>query len=245
MKPSCYDRSGFLKGLAISTVLAAAPVMTLVLAAPPAPAPADGVRFIGAEQCKNCHKAEKAGNQYGKWTEMKHAKAYERLASEEAKKTGKEKGVDDPQKSDKCLKCHVTAFGKPPELLGKKFDIKQGVQCESCHGPGEKHFKARFAAAQDAEEGAEKEYEAVPEDEITALPPIDTCLQCHNSDSPSFKGLCATEIFKEIMHLDPRKKRKPDEIESLRKKWAMKLEEAKSGCGGPEKCEECKKAGVK
>ncbi len=67
-------------------------------------------KYIGAEKCKNCHQAKKAGNQFAKWKEQKHAKAFETLASDAAKKLGKERGVDDPQKSPKCLKCHEKKY---------------------------------------------------------------------------------------------------------------------------------------
>ncbi len=215
-------------------LLAAAPVMTLVMAgpapAPPAPVPADGNRYIGAEQCKNCHKSEKAGNQYEKWTKSKHANAFAVLAGDDAKKVAKEAGIADPQTNDACVKCHVTAFGAKPEHLGKKFDPKQGVQCESCHGPGEKHFKARFAAAQEAEEGAEKEYEPVPEDEIVARPGKSACLACHNKDAPTFKGFCFKKRYEEIGHPDPHKKRTEAELTAM-----------KCDCGDDEKCR-CKEA---
>src|SRR5690349_12825888 len=121
----------------------------------PKPAAPAVNHYIGAEKCKSCHQADAAGNQYSKWHGTEHAKAYERLASVEAKEAGKKRGVEDPQKSEKCLKCHVTAFGVPAESIKKGFEIKGGVQCESCHGPGEAHMKARFAAAA-ADEGTDE-----------------------------------------------------------------------------------------
>jgi hypothetical protein len=89
-----------------------------------------GSKYIGAAKCRNCHRAEKAGNQFAKWKKMEHAKAFETLGENEAKEIAKKQGVDDPQKSEKCLKCHATAFGEPAERLAKKFDPKAGVQCE-------------------------------------------------------------------------------------------------------------------
>jgi hypothetical protein len=201
-------------------------------------------KYIGAAKCKNCHRSTKAGNQFGTWQKMKHAEAFKTLGSDEAKKIAKEKGIDDPQKSEKCLKCHITGFGEPADRMAKKFDTKLGVQCESCHGPGEKHFKDRLAAAGGEEEDpgdVEKPYVKIPEGEVTE-PHLDTCLKCHNNDSPTFKALCVTEIFKEVMHFDPRKKRSDGDVAAMKKKIADDLVAKNVSCGGPEKCKKCKKA---
>ena len=83
----------------------------------------------------------------GKWSESGHAKAFEVLASDRAKEVAKEKGIEDPQKADACLKCHVTGHGKPAEEFASGFKAEMGVQCESCHGPGDQHMKDRVKAA--------------------------------------------------------------------------------------------------
>lgn len=203
-------------------------------------------KYVGAAKCKNCHRSTRAGNQYGTWQKMKHTKAWETLGSDEAKKIGKEKGVDDPQKSEKCLKCHVTAFGEPADRVAKKFDAKLGVQCESCHGPGEKHFKDRLAAGGEEEDqgDVEKPYVKIPEGEVVE-PHLDMCLKCHSSESPTFKSLCITEIFKEVLHFDPRKKRSDADVEAMKKKITDELVAKNVFCGGPEKCKKCKKAAGK
>lgn len=180
-------------------------------------------RYIGSQKCKNCHADKASGDQYTAWTHMKHAKAWETLASDEAKKVGKAKGVEDPQKADGCLKCHVTGFGKPPESFDKSFDLKMGVQCESCHGPGEAHVKARIAAAGDEEEGegfgddkqVAKKYTKIPETEILLAPPMSTCLSCHNSESPSFKPFCFQRCNAEVRHLNPAKPRTAEELAKI------------------------------
>lgn len=76
-----------------------------------------------------------------------HAKAHATLSTEPAKKAAQERGIADPVRSEICLKCHSTGFGEPPERFLKGFDPKAEVRCESCHGPGEKHFKARLSAS--------------------------------------------------------------------------------------------------
>ncbi len=162
-------------------------------------------KYIGADKCKSCHSSAESGDQFGHWKAMKHAMAFETLASEEAKKAGAERGIADPQKSDECVQCHVTAFGVPEEQIKKGFDRAHGVQCESCHGPGEQHLKARFAAA--AKSAGSKDYVQVPEDEIVLVPKQEVCLACHNDKSPSYKAFCYHEFNARIRHLNPKKPR--------------------------------------
>ncbi len=170
-----------------------------------AAAAAPSAKYIGAEKCKNCHSSDASGNQYGAWMKSEHAKAFEKLGSDEAKKLAKEKGIDDPQKSDKCIKCHTTAFGVAADMIKKGFDAKAGVQCESCHGPAEQHMKARFAAASQAGADANAAPQKVPEGEIISKIDQTTCLKCHNDESPTFKPFCFYERRAKIAHLDPRK----------------------------------------
>ena len=168
-------------------------------------------KYIGAEKCKNCHQSEASGDQYGHWMKSNHAKAFETLATPKAKELAKAKGVDDPQKSDQCMKCHQTAFGVAADDIKKGFDPQKGVQCESCHGPGEQHMKARFTAA--AKGGGDASVrQVVPEGEIIANVEAKTCLTCHNNQSPSFKPFCIHARAKEIAHLDPRHKREDGKL---------------------------------
>lgn len=173
-------------------------------------------KYVGAKKCKNCHRSKKKGNQYGKWQKMKHAKAYENLASEEAIKLGKAQGVDNPQQSEKCLKCHTTAFGVEKKQIHKRFDSKLGVQCEACHGPGDKHAKARLMAAADMEEAQMGKRQKVPASEIHASPSVKVCKSCHNSEFPNFKGFCIKRQFSAISHMDPRKERSKEELDAMK-----------------------------
>ena len=184
--------------------------------------------YIGAEKCKNCHASE-IKTQYAAWQKSDHAKAFATLSTDAAKKLGKEKGIDDPQKSDKCLKCHETAFGAAADLIKKGFDPTAGVQCESCHGPGEQHMKARMAAAAKGDAGKPDEYHPVPEGEIIVKVDQKTCLGCHNSESPSFKPFCYYERTAKIAHLDSRKPH-PDAMTCGCTKCECK-DGCKDGCG--------------
>ncbi|MBW2288705.1 MAG: hypothetical protein JRG90_12875 [Deltaproteobacteria bacterium] len=132
--------------------------------------------YVGVAKCKTCHKKDGIGNQYGTWLDTKHAKAYETLGSDQAKKWAAEAGVDDPQTDDKCVKCHVTAHGVPAERLSRKFDKTLGVQCESCHGAGKDYRKKKIMI--DLELAKSKGL-VKPEEK--------DCVTCHNDESPAWK----------------------------------------------------------
>jgi hypothetical protein len=94
--------------------------------------------FAGTATCGMCHKTEKQGNQFGIWEKSKHAQAYKTLQTEKADQIAKEKGFNTPAvKTPECLKCHASGYNVDASLLGKKFSVEDGVQCETCHGPGE------------------------------------------------------------------------------------------------------------
>src|SRR5262249_57697527 len=100
------------------------------LAQPAAPASAEN-RYIGAEECKDCHKSPEAGNQYGKWSKTWHAKTFETLGEDDAKALAKTKGIDDPQKADACLKSHVPPPAPPPPARAEDRKPAPGRACET------------------------------------------------------------------------------------------------------------------
>ena len=102
---------------------------------------------IGADKCgKMCHKV-----QYNSWLETEHAKAMESLKPEE-------------QEKEDCLSCHRMAEGL------------DGVQCESCHGPGSEYKS--MSVMKDPEKAKAAGLKAPDE----AL-----CKTCHNPKSPTYK----------------------------------------------------------
>lgn len=167
------------------------------------PAVSQADKFEGARRCRTCHEAKAKGAQFTAWQGTGHAKAFAVLATEEARKVGTKAGVADPQTDAKCLKCHVTGFGAPAEKLGKKYAKEEGVTCEGCHGPGEKHLKARLSS-EDAGGG----FVEIPGDELVKVPPESTCKACHNEESPTFKPFNYADAVKQIAHPNPSKPKK-------------------------------------
>ncbi len=148
--------------------------------------------YIGVKKCKMCHNKAKTGKQYTVWSKAAHAKAYEILASDEAKAIAKKKEIVDPQKAAECLSCHVTAYGKSDAVRGK-LTLEEGVSCEACHGPGSAYKSMKIMKAIHA--GKEK---ADAHGLIT--PTKEVCVTCHNSKSPTFKEFNYDEAVKKIAH---------------------------------------------
>lgn len=133
-------------------------------------------KYVGVSKCKNCHRKKGSGEAFQKWEAGPHAKALASLATPKAKEFAQKKGITgDPQKEPKCLKCHVTAYGLDPKLLAKTFKMEDGIQCESCHGPGSGYRKKKIMIDQ---EEAKKNG--------LILPTEKNCTTCHNSESPSW-----------------------------------------------------------
>jgi hypothetical protein len=198
--------------LRIAPVLAVALGVTTILFARGAPADSTAMsvqdaKFIGATKCKSCHSSDASGNQFAKWSTLDHAKAWETLGTDKAKEIAKAKNIADPQQSEACLKCHVTAFGLPEERFKGKWDPKLGVQCEACHGPGDAHMKARMAEAAKRDPTAPVEYVGLPAGEISDEISEAHCRKCHNEESPTFQGFCYHTYTAKIRHHNPLKKR--------------------------------------
>lgn len=91
--------------------------------------------YVGLNKCKICHKSEKRGKQFQIWEESKHSQSFLALTSEKTQEKARELGLKNPTENEKCLKCHAPLFEKAPEFK------EEGVNCETCHGPGSVYKK--------------------------------------------------------------------------------------------------------
>jgi hypothetical protein len=154
-----------------------------------------GYTYVGAETCGMCHKSEKQGNQFSVWQNSAHAKAFETLQTDTANQIAKAKGLTEPAaKSWKCLKCHVTGYNLDATMLGKKFKIEDGVQCETCHGPGSAYKDMKIMKDKDL---------AVKNGLILHDNIEEFCVSCHNSESPTFVKFDFNEYWDKIKHSIP------------------------------------------
>lgn len=155
-------------------------------------------KYIGTKACTMCHKTERQGKQLDIWQKSSHANAYKTLTSEVSEKIAKEKGLKQPAyESSECLSCHATGYDVDPKLLGKGFDIKDGVQCETCHGAGSNYKPVSIM--RDREKAIAAGMRAFRDStEIEKF-----CKTCHNEKSPTFKQFKFKEAWEKIKHPIP------------------------------------------
>jgi len=152
-------------------------------------------KYIGVKMCSMCHKADKTGNQFGIWQKSKHAEAYKTLTEAKAAEIAKAKGIKNAAEAPECLECHGAVDAK---LAEKSYSVKDGVQCEICHGPGsayknmavmKDHAKAVAAGLHDYKDMAAAEK---------------MCKTCHNEKSPTHKEFKFDEMWAKIKHTVPK-----------------------------------------
>jgi hypothetical protein len=137
-------------------------------------------KYVGAENCKMCHRNPKKGGQFQAWEAGPHAKAMESLKGDE-------------KENPDCLKCHSTAAAVD-ESLHAGIKTSEGVSCESCHGPGSVYKSMSIMRSHDRSLASGM-----------IMPDKEVCIACHNEESPTFKGFDYDEYVKRISHSDPTK----------------------------------------
>ena len=179
-------------------------LVVLALIANTIAADRDASLYAGTKSCRMCHKKAEKGDQFGKWQSGPHAKAYETLATAEAKAVAKKLGIADAQKSGKCLNCHSSAYNLTETVQTEKFTPDGGVSCESCHGPGKNYKKKSVMQNREKSIAAGMIY-----------PAKKSCVLCHNDKSPTWKpdryttkdgkkvGFDADKAYDKIKHPNP------------------------------------------
>jgi Fe-S-cluster-containing dehydrogenase component len=173
----------------------------------------EAAQFVGAAKCKICHNKPESGEQFATWQKAGHSKAFATLATEAALATGKKLGIDDPQKSPKCLKCHSTAYffsETPVKNIELKKDgtprlaVEEGVGCESCHWAGSLYEAKKVMESFDA--SVKGGMNPKPEE---------SCVKCHNADNPNWdpnrytlkdgtkSGFDYAQAYEKIKHPNP------------------------------------------
>lgn len=128
--------------------------------------------YAGSKKCKICHK-----EQYEIWEKKKHAKAWDALNDEQKKKS-------------ECIGCHTTDGPDMPN-----------VQCEACHGPGSEYSKPTIMNKARFKANPEEQLKLAVEAGLV-IPTKETCVECHNEKSPTFKGFDYEKHKAQIKHWD-------------------------------------------
>ena len=152
-------------------------------------------QYIGADKCKMCHMSKAKGEQFGIWQGSKHSQAYTVLTTEQAKAVAQKagQGGEPPEDNPACLKCHVAGWDAPAAMLGPKYVKAEGVTCESCHGPGEDYSPMKIMQDKD-----------LSIQNGMVLGNKETCVKCHNSESPTYKPFNYDTFWPKIEHKIPK-----------------------------------------
>lgn len=78
-------------------------------------------------------------NEYLVWQRQDlHAKAYKVLLNDQSKRIARNLGLKDASQEKICLDCHTDNI--PASLRGNRFQLSDGVGCETCHGGSENYL---------------------------------------------------------------------------------------------------------
>ena len=135
-------------------------------------------QYAGAQACAPCHSTQSAAGRqddpFHAWQKSKHSGAWQTLAKDSAGKEtrrveglwivamgrGEKYGLPVPAAEfPHCLFCHATAATVDPKLVAGTLDRKEGVQCESCHGPASAHVRV---------ETLKRSGKAIPAEDVAA-----------------------------------------------------------------------------
>jgi|WetSurMetagenome_2_1015567.scaffolds.fasta_scaffold48246_3 hypothetical protein len=157
---------------------------------------AGSFKYVGVSKCQTCHKTDAQGKQFDIWQNSKHSQAWKTLQSEAADKIAKDKGFSTKAaETPQCIKCHVLGKDIVPDELSDTFVKEDGVQCESCHGPGSEYKS--ISVMKDKQKAIENGLN-VPSDKAQF------CVNCHNPESPSYKEFKFDEMWEKIKHYKPK-----------------------------------------
>ena len=157
-------------------------------------------RYAGSDKCKICHNRKDQVSQFDIWSKSGHARAYATLATDKAKQFAAKAGVKgDPQKAAECLECHVTGYGEDSTHFAESFARENGVQCESCHGPGSDYKSPSIMSSPKYASNRAGQHTLAVNAGLV-MPDEKTCVRCHNKRSPAFKGFVFKDYYEKITH---------------------------------------------
>ena len=140
-------------------------------------------KHLGVASCSNsvCHGASQPfldsnilQNEFAVWQEFDpHSKAWQTLGSNESKAIARKLGIGDPASAKICLDCHTDSIAQ--EMRGERFQISDGVGCESCHGGSEMWLDAHADKSVTHKDNLKNGM--YPTDEPIARARL--CLSCH------------------------------------------------------------------
>ncbi len=138
-------------------------------------APVDASHTLGAESCRDCHKAI-----VETWERTKHATSFNSLAnSEAAHQIAKFIGMksDSIATNASCVRCHFTQ-----EKLASAVQTTSAVSCESCHGGAEQWIDIHNSKSLSRSERISKASVLGMNHPATVFATAKACFECHVVD---------------------------------------------------------------
>ncbi|MDX2234086.1 MAG: multiheme c-type cytochrome [Hyphomonadaceae bacterium] len=149
----------------------------------------DGMAHLGVASCAGpCHARQSAlgvatgaamrGSEVVVWqdqdsTRGRHAEAYNVLLEPRSRAIARKLGIAAPERAGECLSCHADLI--PADKRGARFQLSDGVGCESCHGGAETWLTSH--AAPDATHARNLADGMYPTSDIAARARL--CVSCH------------------------------------------------------------------
>ena len=143
-------------------------------------------RYMGVASCagSSCHgAANMAGaavrqDEYLTWQRKdRHARAYATLRSDRSRRIAVNLGIADATAAPACLVCHADEV--PVAQRGGRFQLSDGVGCETCHGASERwvspHTRGYAGHKERLADGLYPTWEPAARAEL--------CLSCHQGDA--------------------------------------------------------------
>jgi hypothetical protein len=153
----------------------------------------DGQTHLGVASCAGpCHARQSAlgmasgasmrGSEIVVWQDPdsvrgRHAQAYNVLLEPRGQDIARKLGIGPPERAAECLSCHSDFT--PANKRGARFQLADGVGCESCHGGAEKWLNTHYAP--DATHAQNVANGMFPTDNIEARARL--CSSCHLGSS--------------------------------------------------------------
>lgn len=142
--------------------------------------------YLGAASCASsaCHGSTQGStgsgiglNEYLTWQRLdRHSRAYLTLLTPASQAIATALGGPAAHEDPQCLACHASAGREAGK--GPRFQISDGVDCETCHGPSSPWIKTHTAGLRSAAQRQEQGLH--PTWEISARAQL--CVSCHVGD---------------------------------------------------------------
>lgn len=143
----------------------------------------EGVATCASSLCHGSNRPLKAyeralQNEYTTWSQFDpHSNAYKVLRDKQSQEIARRMGIGPAHEAPACLACHTDAV--PVTQRGVKFQLDDGVGCESCHGGAERWLATHYQSPKiPRNQNLINGLAALERPAVLA----DTCLGCHVGD---------------------------------------------------------------